>query len=53
MLSLMTLTLPAETERLIDELVRSGRFPTREAVVTAAVDALFKRLSSPPSSPDP
>ncbi len=36
----MTLTLRPETERLIDEQVRAGRFPTAEAVVDAAVAEL-------------
>ena len=33
----MVLALSPEIERLIDEQVKSGRFPTAEAVVEAAV----------------
>jgi Arc/MetJ-type ribon-helix-helix transcriptional regulator len=43
----MTLTLPTETEQLIAEQVRSGRFPTPEAVVAAAA----ARLADGPQPP--
>ncbi len=35
----MTVTLPTETEELVAEQVRSGRFATPEAVLVAAVAA--------------
>ncbi|MFN0136091.1 MAG: type II toxin-antitoxin system ParD family antitoxin [Phycisphaerae bacterium] len=48
----MSISLSAEQQRYVDELIQSGKFRSVDEVISEALDGLRKRDATPPLDPE-